>query len=108
MWAGWIIAGVLLALLIGQWAAGSAHYFVSVTNPRPLDEFTMVIVIKGWGIASQSSLTGLADTDGLGFADIRLFATRKQLLMSFLTLGFHRPVTVAWRAHAGIYPLGDA
>jgi hypothetical protein len=28
--------------------------------------------------------------------------------VSIASFGFLRPVTVAWRAHAGVFPLGDA
>jgi hypothetical protein len=30
------------------------------------------------------------------------------MLVAIISFGFLRPVTVAWRAHAGILPLGDA
>ena len=43
-----------------------------------------------------------------GLADVRLFVTRRQMLVAIASFGFLRPVTVAWRAHAGVLPLGDA
>ena len=40
--------------------------------------------------------------------DLPFTARTAQMLMAIATFGFIRPVTVAWRAHAGILPLGDA
>jgi len=107
----WIVAGVaLLALLMlfGQYLAGTADYFLSIENPRPLDDNVEVITIWGWGFASQSSRTCTPELTGQGFADVRMFATRRQVLVSFVTFGIKRPVSIAWRGNAGQHPLGRA
>ena len=93
MWLGWALAALGFVLLFGQYAAGQADIFVSIANPRPLDEESMVVTLKGWGFAAQAA---------------QPFATRRQMLVAIATFGFLRPVTVAWRANAGILPLGDA
>ena len=103
-----IVAIVAVAMLLGQFFAGTADYFLSIENPRPLDDNLTTITILGWGFASQSSRTSIAEIAGQGFADVRMFATRKQVLLSFVTLGFVRRVSVAWRGNAGQHPLGEA
>jgi hypothetical protein len=45
---------------------------------------------------------------GQGFADVRMFATRRQVLMSLVTLVCVRPLSIAWRGNAGQHPLGQA
>lgn len=104
----WIVAGVALAMLFGQYLAGTADYFLSIENPRPLDDNITTITIYGWGFASQSSRTHTAELAGQGFADVRMFATRRQVLLSLATLGTVRPVSIAWRGNAGQHPLGQA
>lgn len=103
-----IILAVLALMLFGQYLAGTADYFLSIENPRPLDQNIDTITILGWGFASQSSRSCMAELAGQGFADVRLFATRKQVLLSFITFGFVRKVCIAWRGNAGQHPLGDA
>lgn len=103
-----VVATIFLVMLLGQYLAGTSDYFLSIDNPRPLDEEEDVVTIKGWGFASQASRSCTAELAGQGFADIRLFATRKQLLKSLATFGFSRPVTIAWRGNAGQHPLGQA
>ncbi len=104
----WIVAILAVAMLLGQFFAGTADYFLSIENPRPLDDNLTTITILGWGFASQSSRTRIAEIAGQGFADVRMFATRKQVLLSFITLGFVRRVSIAWRGNAGQHPLGEA
>lgn len=101
----WIVAGVALLMLFGQYLAGTADYFLSIENPRPLDDNIGTITILGWGFANQQSRTCTAELAGQGFADVRLFATRRQVLVSILTFGFRRPVSIAWRGNAGQHPL---
>ncbi len=103
-----IVAGIAVLMLFGQYLSGTADYYLSIENPRPLDDNIDTITIKGWGFASESSRSRTADLAGQGLADVRLYATRKQMLVSLFTLGFLRPVTVAWRGNAGQHPLGDA
>lgn len=103
-----IAAGILLLMLLGQFFAGTADYYLTIDNPRPLDDNLVQISIKGWGFASESSRSVTADLAGQGFADIRLFATRRQMLLSLITFGFLRPVSVSWRGNAGQHPLGQA
>jgi hypothetical protein len=105
---GWIAAAILVLTLFGQYLAGTADYFLSIENPRPLDETVDTITILGWGFASQASRSCMAELAGQGFADVRLFATRKQVLLSFVTFGFVRKVCIAWRGNAGQHPLGEA
>jgi len=50
----------------------------------------------------------VADLAGQGLADVRLYATRRQMALSLLSFGFYRPVSIAWRGNAGQHPLGDA
>ena len=104
----WIIAGVAVAMLLGQFFAGTADYYLSIENPRPLDDNEASITSKVWGFATESSRTCTAEFAGQGFADVRLFATRKQMLISLFSFGFVRPVKIAWRGNAGQHPLGDA
>ncbi len=108
LWVGWALAALALALLAGQYAAGQADMFVSIANPRPLDEERMIVTLKGWGFAVASAQPFIASASDHGLSDVRVFATRRQMLVSIASFGFLRPVTVAWRAHAGILPLGDA
>lgn len=108
MWAGWALAALGFALLAGQFAAGQADMFVSIANPRPLDEESMVVTLKGWGFASEAAQPFVASAADFGFADLRTYSTRRQMLVAIATFGFIRPVTVAWRPHAGVQPLGDA
>lgn len=103
-----IIAIIATAIVIGQFFAGTADYYLSIENPRPLDDQTVVITILGWGFASESSRSFKAEVAGEGFADVRLYATRAQMLLSLVTLGFVRRVSVSWRGNAGQHPLGDA
>jgi hypothetical protein len=103
-----VVATVAIVGLLGQYLSSTADYFLSIDNPRPLDENLDTIMILGWGFANQSSRSGTADLAGQGFADMRLFASRKQALASLLSFGFARPVSVAWRGNAGQHPLGDA
>jgi hypothetical protein len=104
----WVIIAILGLLLVGQYFAGTADYFLSIDSPRPLDPNIDRITILGWGFASQSSRSYMAELAGQGFADIRLYATRRQVLLSFITFGFVRRVCIAWRGNAGQHPLGDA
>ncbi len=103
-----IVATIAVLSLFGQYLSGTSDYFLSIENPRPLDEEEDIVTIMGWGFASQSSRSYVAGLAGQGFADIRLFATRKQLLKSLASFGFERPVTIAWRGNAGQHPLGQA
>lgn len=99
---------VALMMLAGQFFAGLADYYLSIDNPRPLDDNSVVIWIKGWGFASRMSRTVEAEISGEGFADVRLYATPLQMLISFVSFGAIRPVTISWRGNAGQHPLGDA
>ena len=108
MWIGWAVAALGFVLLFGQYAAGQADVFVSIANPRPLDEEKMVVTLKGWGLAAQAAQPFITPESDHGLCDVRVFATRRQMLVSIATFGFLRPVTVAWRAHAGVLPLGEA
>jgi len=103
-----IVATVAVVSLLGQYLSGTSDYFLSIENPRPLDDNLDTITIVGWGFASQLSRSCTADLAGQGFADMRLFASRKQVLACLLSFGFSRPVSVAWRGNAGQHPLGDA
>ena len=108
MWLGWALAALGFVVLFGQYAAGQADIFVSIANPRPLDEEVMVVTLKGWGFAAQAAQPFLTPESDHGLCDVRVFATRRQMLVAIATAGFLRPVTVAWRAHAGVLPLGEA
>lgn len=103
-----VIAIVAALVVVGQFFAGTADYYLSIENPRPLDDQTVVITILGWGFASESSRSFKAEVAGEGFADVRLYATRAQMLLSIVTFGFVRRVSVSWRGNAGQHPLGDA
>ena len=102
-----LIAAIALLMLLGQFFAVTADYYLSIENPRPLDENITYITNKWWGFTSEMKGDPLELT-GQGFADVRLFATRKQVLVSILTLGCWRPMTLVWRGNAGQHPLGDA
>ena len=103
-----ILAIVAVAMLFGQYLAGTADYFLSIENPRPLDDNITTITVRGWGFASSSRHSCIAELAGQGFADVRMFATRRQVLLSLVTFGFVRRVSVAWRGNAGQHPLGQA
>lgn len=106
----WIILTViLLAMLLGQYLAGTSDYFFSIENPRPLDEHVVVMTSIAWGFGSESRRTHTAtELAGQGIADVRVFATRRQVLKSILTFGVRREVSIAWRGNAGQHPLGEA
>jgi hypothetical protein len=105
----WLLVGLaalaLLALL-GQYLAGQADIFVSIANPRPLDEEQMEMVVNWWGLSFRTPQPFIAMQSDHGLCDVRIFSTRRQMLVSIATLGWKRPVTIAWRGHAGIQPLG--
>lgn len=103
----WIVAGVALLMLLGQYLAGTSDYFFSIENPRPLDEHVVVMTSIAWGFGSESRRTRTTELAGQGLADVRVFATRRQVLMSLLTCGFRREVSIAWRGNAGQHPLGE-
>jgi hypothetical protein len=103
-----IALGICLAIILGQFFAGTADYYLSIDNPRPLDDNLVRITIKGWGFASEADRRVVAEIAGEGIADVRLFATRTQMLVSLVSLGFLRPVSIAWRGNAGQHPLGVA
>lgn len=107
-WLGWALAALGFLLLFGQYLAGQADIFISIANPRPLDEESMVVTLKGWGFAAEAVQPFVTPESDHGLSDVRMFATRRQMLVAIASFGFLRPVTVAWRAHAGILPLGDA
>ena len=104
----WIVAGAATLMLVGQFFAGTSDYYLAIENPRPLDDNVVEITILAWGFASETSRSVTADLAGQGLADVRLFATRKQMAISLLSFGFVRQVSVAWRGNAGQHPLGDA
>ena len=106
--AAWIVGGAAILMLVGQFFAGTSDYYLAIENPRPLDDNVVEITILAWGFASEMSRSVTADLAGQGLADVRLFATRKQMAVSLLTFGFVRQVSVAWRGNAGQHPLGDA
>ena len=108
IWLGWALAALGFALLFGQYLAGQADVFLSIANPRPLDEESMVVTQKGWGFAAEAAQPFVTPESDHGLCDVRVFATRPQMLVAIASAGFLRPVTVAWRAHAGILPLGEA
>ena len=108
MWVGWGLAALFLVLLVGQYMAGQGDIFVSIANPRPLDEDSMVVTLKYWGFAAAARHPFVTPEADHGLCDLRVYTTRRQILTAIFTLGLKRPVTVAWRAHAGIQPLGDA
>jgi hypothetical protein len=104
----WSVAVVAVLMLFGQYLAGQSDYFLSIENPRPLDPNNTTITVRGWGFASASRHNCIAELAGQGFADVRVFATRRQVLLSFITFGFVRRVSIAWRGNAGQHPLGEA
>ena len=104
----WLAAGILGLALVGQYFVGMADYYLAIENPRPLDENEDVITSTWWGFLTQSKSTYTAEMAGQGLADVRVFATRKQMLTSILTFGWKRSVTIAWRGNAGQHPLGQA
>ncbi|WP_158213676.1 hypothetical protein [Sphingopyxis witflariensis] len=108
LWIGWVLAALGFVLLFGQYLAGQADIFLSIANPRPLDEEHMVVTLKGWGFAASAAQPFVTPESDHGLCDVRVFATRRQMIVAIISFGFLRPVTVAWRAHAGVLPLGDA
>ena len=108
MWVGWALAALGFALIFSQYVAGQADIFLSIANPRPLDEESMVVTLKGWGFASHADQSLVTPESDHGLCDVRVFATRRQMLVAIASFGFLRPVTIAWRAHGGVLPLGDA
>lgn len=105
---GWPLASVTTLMLVGQYFVGMADYYLAIENPRPLDENVDVITSTWWGFLTQSTSTYTAEMAGQGLADVRVFATRKQMLASIASFGWKRSVTIAWRGNAGQHPLGHA
>ena len=103
-----VFMGIFALMVLGQYFAGMADYYLAIENPRPLDENEDVITSTWWGFLTQSRSSFTAEMAGQGFADVRVFATRKQMLKSILTCGWKREVTIAWRGNAGQHPLGQA
>jgi hypothetical protein len=108
MWVGWALAALAFAVLAGQYAAGQADIFLSIANPRPLDEESTIVTLKGWGFVSHAAQPFVTAEADHGLCDVRMFATRRQMLVAIASFGFLRPVTIVWRAHAGVLPLGEA
>lgn len=104
----WVVAAAAIMMLVGQFFAGMADYYLAVSNPRPLDDNQIEITSVFWGFLTQSKSSYTAELAGQGFADVRVFATPRQMLISILTFGWHRSVTIAWRGNAGQHPVGDA
>jgi len=104
----WIIAAIAVLMLVGQFFAGMADYYLAIRNPRPLDDNHVEITSTFWGFLTQSKSSVVADLAGQGFADVRVFATRRQMLVSIITFGARRPLTIAWRGNAGQHRVGDA
>lgn len=104
----WIVAAAAILIVIGQYLANTADCYLAIRNPRPLDENEARIVIRFWGFVEERWQPDPDENDGLGFADMRIYATRKQVLVSLFTLGIVRPLTVVWRGNAGQHPLGRA
>ena len=104
----WIVAGAALLMLLGQYFAGMSDYYLSIENPRPLDENETIITSKWWGFMTQTGSSRIAELAGQGLADVRIYATRPQMLATILTFGWSRSITIAWRGNAGQHPLGEA
>ena len=106
---GWVIAGLLTLLLIGQMLAATADYFLAVDNPRPVGERTIVVTAKAWGFIMQSPESRFVSGGaGQGLSDMRFYATPRQAFVALSTFGFIRPMSIAYRHHAGSVPMGDA
>jgi len=107
--AGWIVAAVLALILVGQLVAATADYFIAVENPRPVGERTIVVTSRAWGFIMQSPESRFVSGGaGQGLSDVRFLASPRQVMTSFVTLGFVRPVSICYRFHAGSFPIGDA
>ena len=107
--AGWIVAAVLALVLIGQLIAATSDFFLAVVNPRPVGERTIVVTARFWGFAMQSPESRFVSGGaGQGLSDVRFYATPAQVMTSFVTIGFLRPVSIVYRHHAGSFPMGDA
>ena len=48
-----IVATIAVLSLFGQYLSGTSDYFLSIENPRPLDEEEDIVTIMGWGFASR-------------------------------------------------------
>lgn len=103
-----VVATIAVAMLIGQYFAGTSDYFLSIDNPRPLDDHEAEITSTAWGFASEIGRTATAEQAGEGFADVRLYASRVQMAKSLFSFGFKRTVSIVWRGNAGQHPLGQA
>ena len=104
----WIIAVLALFIVFGQYLSNTSDCYLSIRDPRPLDENRAQITIKWWGLVEERWEPEWHEIDGQGFADVRIFATRKQVLVSLFTIGAVRPLTVVWRGNAGQHLLGQA
>ena len=93
---------VSLLMVLGQYFAGMSDYYLSIENPRPLDENETVITSQWWGFMTQTGSSRIAELAGQGLADVRVYATRLQMLETILTFGWRRSTQISIRSAGGL------
>ncbi|MFN3820093.1 hypothetical protein [Blastomonas sp.] len=108
----WIYYGVLIALilaLIGQMLASGGDAFLVLDNSRPVGGGREVVTILAWGFATRAGRSAcICDPAGRGINDMRFSMSFGQILLSVVTLGIVRRVTIDYRMFAGNSPVEDA
>lgn len=104
------VAVVVLALaLIGQLLAQAGDAFLVLENSRPVGGDREVVTILGWGFATRAGRSAcIVDPVGHGINDMRFSMSFGQILLSLVTLGFVRRVTIDYRLFSGNHMVGAA
>ncbi|VAV88350.1 hypothetical protein MNBD_ALPHA04-2438 [hydrothermal vent metagenome] len=104
-----IIIAILAMLLLGQIMATWGDAYLAVADPRPIGGKTIEVTILAWGFASQRGRSlQIDDCANMGINDMRFFMTGKAVVICFLTFGFVRKISIAYRCYAGDCNVGEA
>lgn len=108
MWIYHLIIIVLALALTGQLLAAGGDAFLILENSRPVSGDREVLTILAWGFATRAGRSAcIRDPAGRGVNDMRFSMSVGQILLSLVTLGIVRRVTIDFRMFAGNSGLGD-